>query len=150
MEFREHPLARDIDRLEDEWGRNGVVGAPAFAWDLTRDVTRFLDQWGITVVHLTRFWEEPDDLLLAELARYEGIIYGSVSILDPPAIRNRVLHNLDRYEEFGGRSVCRVVTVALKEESELWDLHADLMHLDSVLEQPYDSRGQTPSSICST
>ncbi len=63
-------------------------------------------------------------------------MHGSVRKLDSPPIRDRVLHNLERYEELGGRSVRRMVTVTLRDCSELWDSQTDLIHLESVFEQP--------------
>ena len=105
----------------------------------------FCDLYDKTTVLLTRFWKTPDDFLLEKLADAEVIIHGSLSALDPLAHRTKILRELERYEEIGGRSVRRIITAAFRTElDDYWTVQDDLMSLPYAFQQPLRIRSTNP------
>ncbi|MFQ5833942.1 MAG: hypothetical protein ACE5H4_14645 [Candidatus Thorarchaeota archaeon] len=145
--LNEQALSRDLERINSDIVRNGVNGEPSCDWSLAADTAEFCDLFDKTTVLLTRFAIEPHLLILERLVRAEAIVHGSVSALDPSQHIDRILRNLERYEELGGRIVGRVITAWFgDEESKLWEVQDDLMAPDYSFQQPLRIRGTSPAN----
>jgi hypothetical protein len=138
-------LVKDLQSIRSDYVRNGVNGDPSFDWDLSVRVAELCDTYDKTTVLPTRFGIEPSDIHLRRLARVECIMHGSLSAIDPPRHRERVLSSLDRYEALGGRPVRRVITAWFNDEqSALWEVQDRLMSMGKAFQQPLRIRGQSP------
>ncbi|MBY8997414.1 MAG: hypothetical protein KGD60_06765 [Candidatus Thorarchaeota archaeon] len=144
MILNEKRLGRQLEPLIGNCVRNGVKGDPSEDWELGIKTMEFCDQYDITTIFLTRVGEIPSEQQFTQMAMSEAIIHGSVSALDPTEHIDIILDALERYEELGGRSVRRVITVPLREDSPLWDTQDELMDLSNVLHQPLRFRGANP------
>ena len=144
MLLSEKQLGPQLEPLIGDCVRNGVKGDPSEDWELAIKTMKFCDHYDITTIFLTRFWKMPSEYDLAEMAKSEAIIHGSLSTLDPKTHIDIITQTLDRYEDFGGRSVRRVITAPLLEDSPLWEIQDELMDLRNVLQQPLRFRGTNP------
>jgi len=118
---------------------------PSLDWLLAVRVAEFCDSFDKDTVILTRFLVEADSRVFCRLARIGAIIHGSVSALDPPQHRERILSNLWNYEEAGGRAVPRIITAWFSDERpDLWEVQDELMSLNSAFQQPLRIRGDSP------
>ena len=125
--------------------RDGESGDPSAAWDTGCRTSEIAALFDIPVARLTKFWEEPNDYHLLRQAASYTVLHGSVSALDPAPHRERILRNLERYEEIGGRFVHRVITADFQDHREdLWEIQDHLMSLKNVLAQPLRVRGTNP------
>ena len=145
MIFREDLFSKDLERLDVDWVRNGVNGDPSLDWPLALQPVQTCNVYDKICVILTRFWKTPDDFILTQLAKYDTIIHGSISAVDPEPHRQVILESLERFEDLGGRSVPRVVTFAFKEDQyKLRDIQDQLMSLPRAFQQPMRVRGTNP------
>ena len=143
--FNGQLLAKDLERLEWDYVRNGVMGDPSLDWLLAVRVAEFCDSYDKETVILTRFLVEADSPVFCRFARIGAIMHGSVSALDPPQHRQRILSNLWNYEEAGGRAVPRIITAWFKDDrSDLWEVQDEHMALNRAFQQPLRIRGNSP------
>jgi hypothetical protein len=143
MEFDRNVFCRSLEQLKAyDFVRSGDKGDSCYAWHLNIPVAEYCTIYEKTYTILSRFWIQPEDWVLKELARYDTILQVSISALDPVQHREIILNNLWRYEDFGGRVVPRVVTTAFNDDhKDLWDIQDDLMALPHAFQQPLKVRG---------
>lgn len=138
-------LQWDLERITSDIVRNGVNGEPSVNWSIATVTAEFSDLFDKATILNTRFAVEPNQLILARLARIDTIVHGSVSALDPPRHIERILGNLWNYEAVGGRSVPRVITAWFNDEANhLWEVQDELMGLTRAFQQPLRIRGPSP------
>jgi hypothetical protein len=143
--FNEQLLAKDLERLEWDFVRNGVMGDPSLDWLLAVRIAEFCDTFDKETVILTRFLVEADSPVFCRFARIGAIIHGSVSALDPPQHRERILRSLWQYEKAGGRAIPRIITAWFSDERpDLWEVQDELMSLNRAFQQPLRIRGDSP------
>lgn len=135
------------ERLDHDITWDRVNGRSRYSWELVRDIIEFYDMFYKTTILLTRFGLEPPPYILERPAIVDTIVHVSASTRNPSLHRERVLCNLERYKDVGGRAVRRVVTAWCKdEESELCEIQNDLMSMDSAFQQPLRIRRSSPLS----
>lgn len=136
MIFREDLFARDLEQLDVDWVRNGVVGNPSVDWTIAIQPTETCNLFDKVCVIPTQFWRIPDDFILTQLAKHDTIIHGYISAVDPEPHKRIILDSLQEYEDLGGRSIPGVVTLAFKKDQyELWSIQNELMSVPCAFQQ---------------
>jgi hypothetical protein len=89
--------------------RIGTMGDPCHAWTDTVEVVEWLAPYAIPVI-ITKHWKRASDDHLRRLVKCGAVLNTSVSAIDSAAHLARRLTEIQRYADFGGTSVARVVS----------------------------------------
>jgi hypothetical protein len=89
--------------------RIGTMGDPCHAWNETVETVEWLAPLAIPVI-ITKHWKPARDDHFKRLIACGTILNTSVSALDSAKHLARRVTELNRYKEFGGESVARVVS----------------------------------------
>ena len=136
--IKKHPL---------HWYRIGVTGDPCHDWENTISVCENLKETGKIPVIITKHWIELTDQQLLRLKKLSAVINTSTSGMDTDEeIKHRV-KQISRINDFGIRSVCRVVTCNFSstEWGKVCDDKQDfLLSLGPVIDNPLRTSSSNP------
>lgn len=132
-------IEREVKAAPDGFFRVGTMGDPCHAWQETVETIEWLAPFAVPVI-VTKHWLRATDDQFKRLVACGAILNTSVSALDK---RNELKHRereMNRYAEFGGHSVARVVSAefdtSIAEGARMNAIQERLFELPFVIDNP--------------
>lgn len=119
--------------------RVGTMGDPCHSWDETVETVSWLAPHATPII-ITKHWKKATDEHLKQLVKVGAIINTSISALDTDKQLAHREREIQRYKEFGGNSVSRIVSCDFNEESDtgkkMADIQKRLLKNDLMIDNP--------------
>jgi hypothetical protein len=144
------PIIATVTNHHATWYRIGTSGDPSADWINTLDVCSALLCTGKTPVIITKHWQALSDIQLGQFAELGAVFNTSTSGMDTDRETEYRIEQMDRLENCGIKSVCRVVTCNYG-DTEWGNICRDkqdmLLSLTPVIDNPLRARKSNPRVI---
>lgn len=140
-------LAYAITKHPAGWYRVGTSGDPCHDWEHTVSVCELMKYTGKTPVIITKHWMNLSDDQIERLAALHAVVNTSTSGMDTDEEITHRTRQMERLQDGGVRSVCRVVTCryGTSEWARLCNEKQDyLLSLQPVIDNPLRANRSNP------